>query len=108
MGIRPGAVFSIVLAGLCILPLVVLAVAPFLFKPELLNWDNLYPVNVLGDSIFSGAGITLVMQYAFLTTWRSIAMEAAVCYIAECKPPPTRMPRLLWFWKAYSGPSSTR
>jgi amino acid transporter len=87
MGIRPGAVFSYVLAVLCIFPLVVLAVAPFLFKPELLNWDNLIPINVLGDSIFSRVGIMLFMQYAFLTTWNSIAMEAAACYIAECKNP---------------------
>jgi amino acid transporter len=29
----------------------------------------------------------LFMQYAFLTTWNSIAMEAAACYIAECKNP---------------------
>lgn len=87
MGIRPGAVFSYVLAVLCILPLVVLAVAPFLFKPELINWDNLIPLNVLGDSIFSRVGIMLFMQYAFLTTWNSIAMEAAACYIAECKNP---------------------
>ena len=87
MGIRPGAVFSIVLAGLCILPLVVLAVAPFVFKPSLLNWNNLIPVNVLGSSIWSRVGITLFMQYAFLTTWNSIAMEAAACYIAECKNP---------------------
>lgn len=87
MGIRPGALFSIVLAGLCILPLLVLAVAPFLFKPSLLNWNNLIPVDVLGSSIWSKVGITLFMQYAFLTTWNSIAMEAAACYIAECKNP---------------------
>jgi amino acid transporter len=87
MGIRPGALFSIVLAVLCILPLIILAIAPFTFKPELLNWDNLIPVNVLGDSIWSRVGITLFMQYAFLTTWNSIAMEAAACYIAECKNP---------------------
>ncbi|MGA2402406.1 MAG: APC family permease [Syntrophobacteraceae bacterium] len=87
MGIRPGAVFSYVLAVLCIFPLVILAVAPFLFKPELLNWDNLIPMNVLGDSIFSRVGIMLFMQYAFLTTWNTIAMEAAACYIAECKNP---------------------
>ena len=87
MGIRPGALFGIVLAALCIFPLITLAVAPFLFKPELLNWNNLFPVTVLGDSIWSKVGIALFMQYAFLTTWNSIAMEAAACYIAECKNP---------------------
>lgn len=87
MGIKPGAAAGVVLAVLCIVPLVILAVAPFLFKPELLDWKNLIPVNVLGNSIWSKVGITLLMQYAFLTTWNSIAMEAAACYIAECSNP---------------------
>lgn len=87
MGIRPGAVASIVLAALCILPLIVLSVAPFLFKPELLQWDNLIPINILGDSMWTWTGMCLFMQYSFLTTWNSIAMEAAACYIAECSNP---------------------
>lgn len=87
MGIKPGAVASYVLAILCIVPLVVIAVAPFVFRPELLDWKNLIPINVLGDSIFSKVGISLFMMYAFLTTWNAIAMEAAACYIAECSNP---------------------
>ena len=71
MGIRPGAIAGVVLAVLCIIPLIVVAVAPFLFKPELINWGNLVPINVLGDSIFSGKGWGLLMPYAFLTTWNS-------------------------------------
>lgn len=87
MGIKPGAVAGVILAVLCIVPLVIIAVAPFLFKPELLEWKNLIPVNVLGDSIWSKVGIMLIIQYSFLTTWNAIAMEAAACYIAECANP---------------------
>lgn len=95
MGIRPGAIAGVVLAVLCIIPLIVVAVAPFLFKPELINWGNLVPINVLGDSIFSGKGWGLFMQYAFLTTWNAIAMEAAACYIAECSNPGKDAPKAM-------------
>jgi amino acid transporter len=95
MGIRPGAIAGVVLAVLCIIPLLVIAVAPFLFKPELINWKNLVPINVLGDSVFSSKGWGLFMQYAFLTTWNAIAMEAAACYIAECSDPGKDAPKAM-------------
>ncbi|MBI5443057.1 MAG: APC family permease [Deltaproteobacteria bacterium] len=95
MGIRPGAVAGVVLAALCTIPLVVLAVAPFLFKPELISWSNLVPITVLGDSLFSATGWSLFMQYAFLTTWNAIAMEAAACYVAECGDPGKDAPKAM-------------
>ena len=95
MGIRPGAVAGIVLAALCAIPLVVIGVAPFLFKPEMLHWENLIPINVLGDPIFSSTGWALFMQFAFLTFWNAIAMEAAACYIAECSNPGKDAPKAM-------------
>ena len=44
-----------------------------------------------GTSFFSnlqGHGwLTIYIAYAFLLTWNVIAMEAAACYIGECKDP---------------------
>lgn len=44
-----------------------------------------------GSSFFSGLDghnwFTLYIGYAFLLTWNVIAMEAAACYIGECRDP---------------------
>ncbi|MEA2247696.1 MAG: hypothetical protein QOH46_2225, partial [Solirubrobacteraceae bacterium] len=44
-----------------------------------------------GSSFFSGLGghgwLTVYIAYAFLLTWNVIAMEAAACYIGECRNP---------------------
>src|SRR5206468_3114754 len=44
-----------------------------------------------GSSFFSGLGghgwLTVYIAYSFLLTWNVIAMEAAACYIGECKDP---------------------
>src|SRR3954447_10249487 len=44
-----------------------------------------------GTSFFSGLDghgwFALYMGYSFLLTWNVIAMEAAACYIGECKDP---------------------
>ena len=39
-------------------------------------------------SSFNGHGwFTIYLAYAFLLTWNVIAMEAAACYIGECRDP---------------------
>jgi amino acid transporter len=44
-----------------------------------------------GSSFFSGLGghgwLVVYVGYAFLLTWNVIAMEAAACYIGECREP---------------------
>jgi amino acid transporter len=85
-GLRPGALTGVVLAALSVIPLVIIALIPF-FKPALIHWGNLFPITVMGKPFFGWQGIQAQMKMSFLTTWNAIAMEAAACYIAECKDP---------------------
>jgi amino acid transporter len=87
LGIRFGTVFATILGVLSMIPLTVLAVLPF-FNPSTIHVANIWPFQTpAGDALFSGAGIALSIQYWGLLTWNVIAMEAAACYIAECKNP---------------------
>jgi amino acid transporter len=87
LGIRFGTVFATILGLLSIIPLTILAVLPF-FNPSTIHTANVFPfVTPTGAALFSGAGIALSIQYWALLTWNVIAMEAAACYIAECKNP---------------------
>jgi amino acid transporter len=62
-------------------------VLPFL-NPSTIHIANVWPFQTPGGAaLFSGAGIALSIQYWALLTWNVIAMEAAACYIAECKDP---------------------
>jgi amino acid transporter len=87
LGIRFGTVFATILGVLSMIPLTVLAVLPF-FNPSTIHTANVFPfVTPSGAALFSGVGIALSIQYWALLTWNVIAMEAAACYIAECKDP---------------------
>jgi amino acid transporter len=87
MGIRFGTGFATVLGVASMIPLTILAILPFL-HPSSIHWSNVFPFNTPnGQGLFSGHGIALSIQYWALLTWNVIAMEAAACYIAECKNP---------------------
>jgi len=87
LGIRFGTGFATVLGVASIIPLTILAILPF-FHPSTINGSNVFPFNTPnGQGLFSGHGIALSIQYWALLTWNVIAMEAAACYIAECKNP---------------------
>jgi amino acid transporter len=91
LGIRFGTVFATALAFLSMIPLTFIAVA-WIFRPSVANWSELSGFKHLdGGSFFSGIGshgwLTVYIAYAFLLTWNVIAMEAAACYIGECKDP---------------------
>lgn len=83
MGIRLGATFATVLGIGTIIPLVLLVVLPF-FKPGSLDgFDKLtlsLPEGVDGS-------FQLIVGWAFIYTWTVLAMEAAACYIGECREP---------------------
>jgi amino acid transporter len=73
------------------LPLTFLAIAP-IFRPSVTDWGQLSGFHQLdGSSFFSSLGgegwLTVYLAYAFLLTWNVIAMEAAACYIGECRDP---------------------
>src|ERR1051325_7377243 len=91
LGIRFGTVFATTLALLSMIPLTFIAVA-WIFHPSVAHWGQLSGFHQLdGSSFFSGLGghgwLTVYIAYSFLLTWNVIAMEAAACYIGECKDP---------------------
>jgi amino acid transporter len=91
LGIRFGTVFATALALLSMIPLTVIAVA-WIFNPSVVDWGQLSGFKHLdGSGFFTGMGgygwLTVYIAYSFLLTWNVIAMEAAACYIGECKDP---------------------
>src|SRR5437016_7835209 len=91
LGIRFGTIFATVLAFLSMIPLTFIAVA-WIFHPSVAHWGQLSGFHQLdGSSFFSGAfshgWLTVYIAFSFLLTWNVIAMEAAACYIGECKNP---------------------
>ncbi|MGO4685062.1 APC family permease [Hyphomicrobium sp. 2TAF46] len=96
LGIRFGAMTATILGLLSMIPLTFIAVA-WLFNPSAVNYGEISGFPRLdGSSFFSdykGANgvtygwLTTYIAYAFLLTWNVIAMEAAACYIGECRDP---------------------
>ena len=94
LGIRLGAMFATVLGLLSMIPLTFLAIAP-IFKPSVADWGNLsnpsWFSQIDGTGFFTDAyghgWLTVYIAFAFLLTWNVIAMEAAACYIGECRDP---------------------
>jgi amino acid transporter len=91
LGIRFGTFFATVLALLSMIPMTFLAIA-WIFHPSVAHGSNLAHFHQAdGTGFFSSAfghgWLTLYIAFAFLLTWNVIAMEAAACYIGECKNP---------------------
>jgi amino acid transporter len=90
LGIRIGAAFATVLGVISMVPLTFLAVS-WIFSggADLGNLSGFHQLD--GTGFFSGlAGhgwLYVYLAYAFLLTWNVVAMEAAACYIGECKDP---------------------
>jgi amino acid transporter len=83
LGIRFGATFATFLGIATIVPLVLLVVLP-LFKPSTIDFGNLNGLGLPDGTDFSWQ---LILGWAFIFTWTVLAMEAAACYIGECKEP---------------------
>ncbi len=91
LGIRFGTAFATVLALFSMIPLTFIAIS-WLFHPSVGDFSQLSGFHQLdGSGFFSGLGgngwLTVYIAYSFLLTWNVIAMEAAACYIGECKNP---------------------
>ena len=85
-GIRFGTGAATVLGILSMVPLTIIAVAPF-FTGDV-HSANIWPANLPdGTGFFTGHAFFLFLQFSALYTWNAIAMEAAGCYIGECKNP---------------------
>jgi amino acid transporter len=90
-GLRFGTVFATVLALLSMIPLTFLAIA-WIFHPSVVDFGQLFHFHHTDGSGFFASQfhhnwLTLYIAFSFLLTWNVIAMEAAACYIGECKNP---------------------
>jgi amino acid transporter len=83
LGIRLGATFATVLGIGTLIPLVFLMIMP-LFDPGAFSWSNLDGFGLPEGVDFSWQ---LILGWAFIFTWTVLAMEAAACYIGECREP---------------------
>jgi len=91
LGIRFGTVLATVLAFLSIVPLLFVALA-WIFRASAADVDQLLQFRHLdGSGFFAPVNgrhwLTTYTAYSFLLTWNVIAMEAAACYVGECKNP---------------------
>lgn len=81
LGIRLGAAFATVLGVLAMVPLTAIVLFPFL-KPSSIHWSNVagfhLPAGIHGSPTFYFA-------WLFPILWNVIAMEAAACYVGECR-----------------------
>ena len=83
--------FATVLGLLSMIPLTLLALMPFL-HPSAADWGNLSGFHQLdGTGFFTHDlghnWLVIYIAFSFLLTWNVIAMEAAACYIGECRDP---------------------
>ncbi len=90
-GIRFGTVFATVLALISMIPLTFIAVI-WLFNPQTWHLAELTGFRHLdGSGFFTGMNgrswLAVYLGYGFLLSWNVISMEAAACYLGECKNP---------------------
>ena len=88
LGIRLGATFATILGVACMVPLVLLIVMP-LFKLGDADFGRALSFNFEATAGWTGTSLsfTLVVAWVFIYTWTVLAMEAAACYVAECRDP---------------------
>jgi amino acid transporter len=83
LGIRLGAGFATFLGIVSMVPLTLLVFLP-IFKPGSADFGNVagfhLPAGVTGS-------FPLFLSWIFVMTWSVLAMEAAACYIGECRDP---------------------
>jgi amino acid transporter len=83
VGIRLGARFATILGVASMVPLTALVFLP-LFHPSSMSFSNLsgfhLPTGTVGSFPF-------FMSWIFVMSWSVLAMEAAACYIGECRDP---------------------
>ena len=83
LGIRLGATFATVLGIGSMVPLVLLILLPFV-KPSTIDFGRVQLTTLPGGVTGSWQ---LIIGWAFIFTWTVLAMEAAACYIGECREP---------------------
>jgi amino acid transporter len=80
-GIRLGAAFATVLGVLSMLPITAMIFLPF-FKSGAIHWHNVAGFHAPPHVAVT---VTFVAAWFFPILWNVIAMEAAACYVGECR-----------------------
>jgi amino acid transporter len=83
-GVKLGAGFATVLGILSMVPLTVLVLLP-LFKTGSFHWSN---ISGFHTPVGVHENFTFIIAWMFPITWNVIAMEAAACYVGECRNGP--------------------
>ena len=90
LGIRFGAMFATVLGVISMVPLTFVAIGWIFHGGN--HWGDVgnfhqYDGSGFFSSLDGHGWLTIYIAFSFLLTWNVIAMEAAACYIGECKDP---------------------
>ncbi len=83
LGIHLGARFATVLGVVSLIPIVVLVFLPFL-RPDSIDWSHL--ANLIPTGSDAG-GFTFYVAWIFIISWAVLGVEAAACYVGECRDP---------------------
>src|ERR1700736_2084939 len=83
LGIRLGAGFATLLGVVSMVPLTLLVILPA-FKPSTFHWSNVAGFHYAPPAT---AGVGFFLAWLFVISWNGIGVEAAACYVAECRDP---------------------
>ena len=83
LGIRMGARAATVLGVLAMTPLTLMVFLP-LARPSSVHWSNLKSLSLPAGT---GNHTATYAAWIFIMIWSVFAMEAAACYIGECRDP---------------------
>jgi amino acid transporter len=83
LGIRLGAGFATLLGVISMVPLTLLVILP-VFKPSTFHWSNVAGLHYADPKT---AGVAFFLSWLFVISWNGIGVEAAACYVAECRNP---------------------
>jgi amino acid transporter len=83
LGIRLGATFATILGVSSMVPLTLLIFLPA-FKPSSFHWSNISGFHFADPKT---ASAIFFLSWIFVISWNAIAMEAAACYVGECRDP---------------------
>ena len=83
LGIRLGAGFATLLGVVSMVPLTLLVILP-VFKPSTFHWSNVSGFHYVDPKT---AGVSFFLGWLFVISWNGIGVEAAACYVAECRDP---------------------
>jgi amino acid transporter len=91
LGLKFGTGFATALGILAMIPMTFLAIS-WIFHPSVAHFGQLFHFHRpdgsgLFDSIYGHNWLTTYLMFSFLLTWNVLAMEAAACYIGECRNP---------------------